>query len=137
MPEPPALIFQRLDQRGMGVAEGADGDAGAEVEIALAAFLDQPGALALHEGERRPRIGRQNRRDHGTTLHGDGTTSETPGATHGVTGQAVLLPQGGLQVNLEPRIGTPPSLANANPCPKKCVRGRTGCKVLISKQLKC
>ena len=52
---------KRLDQMRMGVADRGDGDAGAEVEIALAGRRDQPAALAALEGDVGPRVSRHDR----------------------------------------------------------------------------
>ncbi len=53
----------------IAVADGGDGDAGAEIEITLAAFGDQPYALASLEPQRGTRIGVIQRRGFG---HGAG-----------------------------------------------------------------
>ena len=53
------LLGQRLDQIGMRMAERVDGDAGGEIEVALARGRDQPGALAPLESEVDARISRQ------------------------------------------------------------------------------
>ena len=51
----------------MGVAERIDGDAGGEIEIALAVGGDEPGALPAFEREIDPGIRRQKVRSHGAT----------------------------------------------------------------------
>ena len=53
------LLGQGSDEVGMGVAEPVHRDAGAEVEVSLAALRHEPGALAALEGERRTGVGRQ------------------------------------------------------------------------------
>jgi len=49
MPKLVGLVFQRCDQVGMRVAEGTDGDARGEIQVAIAVFGDQPDALAAFE----------------------------------------------------------------------------------------
>ena len=65
VPEASGLLFHGLDECGMRMTQGVDGDAGAEVQVTLPAFLNEPGALAFDEGERRPRIGWKDGRNHG------------------------------------------------------------------------
>ena len=60
VPELFALALQRLHEMGMGMAERHDGDAGAEIEIALAVVGQQPGALAPLEGQIGARVGRHD-----------------------------------------------------------------------------
>ncbi len=52
VPDLVGLLLQRLDQMRMAVAERVDRDAGAEIEISLAVFGDQPDALASLEPQR-------------------------------------------------------------------------------------
>ena len=78
VPELPRLRLERRDERRVGVAEERHRDAGAEVEIALAALLGQPGALALDEGERRARVGREDGRDHGRRSSTPAQTERAP-----------------------------------------------------------
>ena len=59
VPELLRLLGQRRDQMRMRVAERIDGDAGGEIEIALAVSREQPSALAPLESEVDARIGRQ------------------------------------------------------------------------------
>ena len=46
MPQPVELRVRRGERRGVAVAEPDDGDAGEEVEVALAVGVDEPGAVA-------------------------------------------------------------------------------------------
>ena len=63
------LRGERLDELRMRVAERVDGDAGGEIEIALAVGGGEPGALAALEREVDAREGRQKMRGaHGTFL---------------------------------------------------------------------
>ena len=48
----------------MGMAQGIDRDAGAEIEISLAISAEEPGPLPLLEGKLGARVGRQQRRCH-------------------------------------------------------------------------
>ena len=64
VPELLRLRGDRRDHMRMCVAQSIDGDAGGEVEIALALSRDQPGALAPLESEVDARIGRQQVRAH-------------------------------------------------------------------------
>ena len=57
MPELFGLRLHRLDEMGMGMAQRIDGDAGREIEIALAAFGHQPDALAALEPQRDAIVG--------------------------------------------------------------------------------
>ena len=57
VPELLALLGQRLDEMGMGMADADDGNAGAEIEIFLAVRRVEPGALAPLESEIEARIG--------------------------------------------------------------------------------
>ncbi len=66
VPELLRLLGERADEMRMGVTQGIHGDAGAEIEISLAASRDEPGPLASFEGKVGPRIGRQQRRSHGS-----------------------------------------------------------------------
>ena len=67
VPELSGLLGQRRDEMRMGVAERVHRDAAAEVEISLAVARHEPGALAPLEGDVGARIGRQQRRVHGTS----------------------------------------------------------------------
>ncbi len=49
MPELAGLFGQRRDEVRVAVAERIDGDAGGEIEVALAVSGDQPAALAPFE----------------------------------------------------------------------------------------
>jgi hypothetical protein len=49
----------------MGMSKSINGDAGREIEIALAVSREQPRALAPLESEVDTRISRQKMRDHG------------------------------------------------------------------------
>ena len=59
MPEPVELRVRCGQRRRMAVAEPDDGDAGEEIEVALAVGVDQPGAVAVDERDVEPRVGRQ------------------------------------------------------------------------------
>ena len=62
MPELAALVDERLDEMGMAVAQTADRDARAKIEIAGPIGRLEPAALASREGHIGARIGRQDRR---------------------------------------------------------------------------
>ena len=62
MPEPLELLLRGGERGRVAVAEADDGDPGDEVEVPLAVVGDQPGALAVDEGDREPRVGRKQRR---------------------------------------------------------------------------
>ena len=123
VPQPSRLLLQRLHQRGVRVAEQRHGDAGAEVEVALAALLDQPGPLPLDESQRRPRIGRQDGRNHGQS-------PERPPQTK--------TPHGGCGVGRAPFAARPPpsqfgaaatrASASGGPTGRRCALGCTGRK---------
>ena len=57
-----ACSVSACDQMRMRMAEHVDGDAGGEIEIALAVGRDEPGALAPLEREVDARVGRQKMR---------------------------------------------------------------------------
>ena len=59
VPDLVRLLGQRLDQMRMRVAKRIDGDAGGEIEVALAFGREQPSALAPLESEVDARISRQ------------------------------------------------------------------------------
>jgi hypothetical protein len=61
------LPRQRLDEVRVRMAERIHRDAGAEIEISLALARLEPNALALLEDNVGARIGRQQRRVHGTS----------------------------------------------------------------------
>ena len=63
------LLGDRFHQARMRVAERVDGDAGAEIEVALAAGREQPAALAPLEGDVDARVGRH----HVRLRHSDGS----------------------------------------------------------------
>ncbi len=87
VPELAGLGRQRLDEMGMGIAERGHGDAGAEVEIALAGRRRQPAAVAALEGDVGSRVDRHDCRRHGLA------PSKAPGAT----------PRGGAKTKTPPR----------------------------------
>ena len=60
MPQLRALIRQRFDEMRMGVADRGHGDAGAEIEIALAVRRNEPAALASLESDLGPGVGRNH-----------------------------------------------------------------------------
>jgi len=66
----PGLLGDRRHQVGMAMAERADRDAGAKIEIAVAVGGGQPDAVAPLEGKVHPRIGWQHLRRH---WHGGAT----------------------------------------------------------------
>ena len=51
-----SLRGERFLQRGMGVAEGIDRDAGSEVEIGTAFLIPDPRSLAAHQSKREARV---------------------------------------------------------------------------------
>jgi hypothetical protein len=51
--DPADLSRHRVDDGRVGVAEGGDGDAGDQVEVAVAVGVPDPAALAAGQGERR------------------------------------------------------------------------------------
>ena len=59
VPEPLELLPRRGERGRVAVAEADDGDAGDQVEVALAVVGDQPGALAVDERHGQPRVGRK------------------------------------------------------------------------------
>ena len=65
VPELAGLGRQRLDEMRMGMAERGHGDAGAEIEIALARRRRQPAAVAALESDVGSRVDRHDRRWHG------------------------------------------------------------------------
>ena len=68
MPELLRLLGERGDKMRMGVAQRVDGDAGGEIEIALAVGRDQPYAFAPLKGEVHARKGSHQMRCHGSNL---------------------------------------------------------------------
>jgi hypothetical protein len=62
VPDLAGLRLQRLDEMRVRVPEGVHGDAGPEIEIALASIREEPGPLSSLEGEVRAREGRKQRR---------------------------------------------------------------------------
>ena len=68
VPELARLLGQRRHQPGMGMAEGVDRDAGAEIQISLAILGEKVGALATDEGDIRPVIGGKQSGKHGALL---------------------------------------------------------------------
>ena len=62
VPDLLGLVLQRRDEVRVGMAEGIDGDAGAEIEIALAVDRRQPDAFAALEAERGACVGLEERR---------------------------------------------------------------------------
>jgi hypothetical protein len=65
MPKLGRLLGQGLNEMRMSVAEGIDGDPGAEIQISFAVAPQEPGPLPPLEGHVGARIGRQQRRGHG------------------------------------------------------------------------
>ena len=84
VPELAGLLGQRRDEMRVAVAERIDGDAGAEIEIALAVVGDQPAALAPLERQGRPREGIEKRR----TAHYMHSGTGIPG----IAAEAACLP---------------------------------------------
>ena len=62
------LRGQCADQIGVCMAQRVHRDARTQIEVSVAAFLDQPAAFAFDEVQFRTRIGRQNGRDHSIIL---------------------------------------------------------------------
>jgi hypothetical protein len=62
VPQLAGLFAQGLDQMRMGMAQRAHRDAAAEIEIALAARVDEPRAFPVVERDVRARIGIKKRR---------------------------------------------------------------------------
>ena len=60
--QPPQLARQRPPHHRAAVAEGADGDAGHAIEIALALAVPQPDAAAAHQLDREAPVGVHHRR---------------------------------------------------------------------------
>ena len=60
----PGLLGDRLDHMRMAMAERVNGDAGGEIEIAVAIGCGQPAALAPLESKVDPRENRQHMRRH-------------------------------------------------------------------------
>ena len=94
VPELAGLLGQRGDEMRVAVAERVDGDAAAEIEVALAVVGDQPAALAPLEGQGRPRKGIEKRR----TAHYMRLRNRHPG----IAAKAECLPA------VRPKIKKPP-----------------------------
>ena len=62
VPEPVELRVRGRERRGVAVSEPDDGDAGEQVEVALAVGVDEPRAVARGERDVEPRVGRQHLR---------------------------------------------------------------------------
>src|SRR5581483_9097586 len=62
VPEALELRPRRRERPRVAVAEADDGDAGEQVEVALAVVGDEPRALAVHERDREARVCREQRR---------------------------------------------------------------------------
>ena len=66
MPELLRLLRQRLDQRGMGMPEGVDGNPGPKIQVTPSIRSENMGSLPPLKGDGGARVGRQDRRNHGS-----------------------------------------------------------------------
>ena len=64
VPQLRGLVGERLEQPGMGVTKGVDGDSRSEIQISLAILGEKVGTLATDEGDIRPVIGGKQSREH-------------------------------------------------------------------------
>src|SRR4051794_13044177 len=61
VPEFLGLRLECCDEAGMSMAEGVDGDTGAEIEVSLAGLVDEPAALAAYEDDVLTGVGAHHR----------------------------------------------------------------------------
>ncbi len=76
VPQPVELRVRRREWRRVAVAEADDGDAGEQVEIALAVGVDEPRAFAVGERDVEARVGGEELRERGDVRHA--TTAVQP-----------------------------------------------------------
>ena len=92
MGEPPGLLSYGGDPFGIGMAEGHDGDAGAEVQEAAAFVIVQPHTLAAVDDQRASRVGGD---EEGVRQCGGATASRGCGCGGGAGGGGVGCGDGG------------------------------------------